>query len=233
MKTEDGRLKEKTKLSPTVGPLPIVPPDSSTNTKEPSSTNRLTDYLRAPESIQEAFDRRIKAAVERQSEWDADFDEQHRLDWNHPDPELREVFRASTRRRRETKLLNSILGIVGYGDSLGVEWDEGWSRRARNARRRQGKPQQRQYDREALLAIDLREAWEDITGEPIHRGRATCPNPEHEDRYPDCGVRESDWRCFACGAHGTIIDLGAIVWGIKPQGSGYFRVADRIMGAVG
>lgn len=212
--------------------MPIVPPDSSTNTKEPSSTNRALAYLRAPESIQEAFDRRIKSAVGKQSRWDAERDEQRRLDWNDADPELRTVFRASIRRQHNRKLLNSALGIVGYGDSLGVSWDESWSRRALNARSRQGKPQQRRYDREALLAIDLREAWEDITGEPIARGRVTCPNPEHEDRYPDCSVRESDWRCFACGAHGTIIDLGAIVWGIKPQGIGYFRVAERIMQAV-
>lgn len=199
--------------------LTALTPDKSSTLKTSRATNpRLLDYLRAPESVQEAFDRRIRAELDRR---DVGLDQDLAAD-----PLARRV-------QHNRDQLAAALGLDQPPATVGVRWDRRWQRRAANARNRQGRPEQRRYDREALLAIDLREAWEDITGEPVHRGRASCPNPDHEDRNPACGVRDSDWRCFACGAHGTIIDLGALVWGIEPTGAGYFQIAERIAAATG
>jgi hypothetical protein len=45
-------------------------------------------------------------------------------------------------------------------------------------------------------------------------GWVSCPVPGHEDRHPSCQVSSTKWRCWSCGAGGTIIDLGAAIYGI-------------------
>jgi hypothetical protein len=44
---------------------------------------------------------------------------------------------------------------------------------------------------------------------PDKRGWIRCPDPEHMDSNPSCHITpdKRGWRCFACGAHGGILDL--------------------------
>lgn len=116
-------------------------------------------------------------------------------------------------------------------------WTKAWDRRAAIARNPQGASSRfAPYDRttDPLLLLDLREVWGDITGDsPNAAGRVHCPNPDHEDRYPDCSPRESDWRCFGCNKAGTIIDLGAFVYGIEPRGKGFHDIRRRLLADLG
>lgn len=108
-----------------------------------------------------------------------------------------------------------------------VRWDDTWRRRARRPLRSvESDP------RLALAALDLRNEWERLTGEevPTH-GMVACPVPEHEDRHPSCSVREIRWRCFSCGANGTVIDLAAVVFDIEPYGRGFFELRERLLEA--
>lgn len=114
-------------------------------------------------------------------------------------------------------------------------WTPAWDRRAERARNPQ--PSRFEpYDRNAdpLLDLDLRDVWEQLTGdEPNASGRVRCPNPDHDDRWPDCSPREHDWRCFGCGAHGSIIDLGALLYGIEPRGRGFHTIRQRLLADLG
>jgi hypothetical protein len=107
-----------------------------------------------------------------------------------------------------------------------VEWDGRWERKARRHL------QPVADNRRELEALDLREEWERLTGEEVPAyGLVSCPHPDHEDRHPSCSVREERWRCFSCGANGTVIDLAAIVFGVEPYGRGFFEVRDRLLEA--
>lgn len=161
----------------------------------------LREYLAAPESVRAEFDRRLVAEIKADTDWRRWHSE---VEDDDPTPP----------RQPEEPLRRP------------VRWDARWQRRAT---RRRTHPQPQAYDRDALLALDLREMWEKITGEEVPRhGRVTCPFPGHDDRNPACSVRESDWRCFACNKGGTIIDLAAIVFEIEPTGAGYFEIRDRL-----
>lgn len=107
-----------------------------------------------------------------------------------------------------------------------VRWDERWNRRAK--RHLQAVPDRRRE----LEALDLREEWERLTGEEVPAfGLVSCPSPDHEDSTPSCSVRDERWRCFGCGANGTVIDLASIVFGIEPYGAGFFEVRERLLAA--
>lgn len=59
-------------------------------------------------------------------------------------------------------------------------------------------------------------------------GFVRCPTPGHEDRHPSCRVGGDDptlWRCFSCGAGGTIFDAASIRLG-GPFGAGRLRHED-------
>ena len=60
-------------------------------------------------------------------------------------------------------------------------------------------------------------------------GRTRCPMPDHEDRHPSAYAYGTRWRCFACGAGGSIIDLAAAIYGIEPRGQGYLAIRDRLV----
>jgi hypothetical protein len=60
-------------------------------------------------------------------------------------------------------------------------------------------------------------------------GWVSCPMPDHEDRHPSCKVTSTHWRCWSCGAGGSIIDLGAAVYGLEPRGSGYHEIRRRLL----
>jgi len=116
------------------------------------------------------------------------------------------------------------------------KWNAAWDRYAERVRNPSPPGSPAPYDRSSdpLLALDLRETWESLTGEaPNRAGRVRCPNPDHDDRWPDCSPRERDWRCFVCGANGSIIDLGALLYGIQPRGRGFFEIRNRLLAELG
>jgi hypothetical protein len=79
-----------------------------------------------------------------------------------------------------------------------------------------------------------------LTGHKVGRdGKALCPLPGHDERTPSCQVftaAEQGWYCYGCQRGGTIIDLGAAIYGIEPRGRGFHdirrRLASDLLGAV-
>lgn len=79
------------------------------------------------------------------------------------------------------------------------------------------------YDRDELLArVDLAELFSDLVGSPKGRGRSAmwpCPAPDHAQtgRTPPVSVDGTKglWRCHACGAGGSAIDLVALKGGLS------------------
>jgi hypothetical protein len=59
-------------------------------------------------------------------------------------------------------------------------------------------------------------------------GWVSCPMPDHEDVHPSCRVTDTRWRCWSCGAGGSIIDLGEAVYGIEPRGQGFREIRRRL-----
>ena len=51
-------------------------------------------------------------------------------------------------------------------------------------------------------------------GLTIQRGKALCPF--HNDKHPSLSFRKQRFRCWACGASGSAIDLTAQLLGISP-----------------
>ena len=69
---------------------------------------------------------------------------------------------------------------------------------------------------------------------PGRDGKVICPF--HEDWIPSLHVYDDDrgWFCFQCQSGGSIVDLGARLYGITPRGRGYHnirrRLADDLLG---
>ena len=183
--------------------------------------SRLRRYLAAPPAVQEAFDKRVRGAIDanlklqRGAEAESDEDLAAGLEpvmsWDAYLPKL-----------------------LGSTRQAGVAWDESWQRRANRPQPKPGDPAPYSRDTDPLFDVDLREVWPLIAGDDVpQHGRVSCPNPDHEDRWPACSVREGYFRCFACGAAGSIIDLGALVFGIEARGSGFHEIRGRLLELVG
>jgi hypothetical protein len=81
-----------------------------------------------------------------------------------------------------------------------------------------------------LKKIEPRLYVEALTGELVPaNGWIRCPLPDHKDNTPSFQVLQSHWRCFGCGAGGSIIDLASALYGTEPRGSGYWRLRDLIL----
>jgi hypothetical protein len=164
----------------------------------------LAEFNAAPESVKREFEEKLAAEVahdREQARWEAVDGEWHPGDDN---------FSPFNPRRRPPE----------------TEWNDRWRRKAKRHL------QPVADNRAELEALDLREAWESLTGEEVpHHGMVACPSPDHEDRNPSCSVRDERWRCFACGATGTVIDLAAIVFDVEPYGAGFFEVRKRLLEA--
>ena len=62
-------------------------------------------------------------------------------------------------------------------------------------------------------AVNAREAAQ-LYGVVVNRcGMALCPF--HNDHHPSLLVADDHYHCFACGAHGDVIDLAANLFGLS------------------
>jgi hypothetical protein len=64
-------------------------------------------------------------------------------------------------------------------------------------------------------------------------GSCRCPHPDHEDRRPSAMVYGSRWKCFGCGAGGSVIDLAEAYSGIPATGASYWELRDWIVDQLG
>jgi hypothetical protein len=76
-----------------------------------------------------------------------------------------------------------------------------------------------------------------LTGRvPGWDGKVRCPfHAGGEERTPSLHAyedAEAGWTCFGCGRGGTIIDLGAALYGIEPRGRGYWEVRRLVAAAL-
>ncbi len=66
---------------------------------------------------------------------------------------------------------------------------------------------------------------EALTGQQVGRDSKTlCPLPDHADQDPSCHAYESGWYCFGCRRGGSIIDLGAALYGLEPRGREFHEI---------
>ena len=67
------------------------------------------------------------------------------------------------------------------------------------------------------------------SGPPLNRDRkVSCPF--HDDRTPSLHAfgRGLGWRCFGCGACGSIFDLAARLWGLRTRGRDFRELRRRL-----
>lgn len=186
----------------------------------------LRAYLAADERTRELFGREQARAIR------ADCDSSHRIANDLADDPIakRADFERWLRAADDGTAPSST--VVG-----GINWTGRWQRRAdwmgENARRPEGAREP--YDRatDPLLDLDLREVWTDLTGETLSGSLARCPSPEHEDEWPSCAVRARLFFCNGCPASGSIIDLGALLYGLEPRGRDFFRTRERLLAELG
>jgi hypothetical protein len=93
--------------------------------------------------------------------------------------------------------------------------------------------QPRDVTGDVLLAISPLDYVPALTGRPVGRDhKIRCPfHGGGEERTPSLHVYpdpERGWTCFGCGKGGSIIDLGALVYGIEPRGHGFHEIRKRI-----
>lgn len=116
----------------------------------------------------------------------------------------------------------------------GINWDDRWDRRVRSIRRRPANaPAVYSRETDPLFDVDLRMAWPELTGFELRGSASPCASPEHDDRFASCAVHVRLFHCHACAAGGSIIDLGALLYGIEPRGSGFFEIRRRLLAELG
>ena len=79
-----------------------------------------------------------------------------------------------------------------------------------------------------LLAIPAATYVPALTGRhPNRAGKISCPF--HDDRHPSLQLYQHDWYCYgACRAGGTIYDLGALLYGLRPRGREFLELRQRL-----
>lgn len=193
----------------------------------------MAGYLNAPPVIREAFDRAQARAIERELAEQREIAEWYEAEVA-DDPIARAVARC---RRNDRTIVEAIDGAVADDPPTkvrGIRWDEHWQRRA-DAARRLGVRATAPYSRDAdpLFALDLREVWTELTGHDLEPGGSRCPSPDHDDRFASCTVKERFFNCHGCDAGGSIIDLGALLYGIEPRGVGFHQIRERLLAELG
>ena len=85
---------------------------------------------------------------------------------------------------------------------------------------------------DVLLALPATEYVPILLGRELNRdGKITCPwHAGGEERTPSLHAYPGDrgWFCWPCDRGGTIIDFGALLYGIDPRGRGYHDVRRRL-----
>lgn len=116
----------------------------------------------------------------------------------------------------------------------GINWDDRWERRVRSVRRRpQNAPVVYSRETDPLFDIDLRTAWTELTGFELRGSASPCPSPDHDDRFASCAVHARLFHCHGCKAGGSVIDLGALLYGLEPRGFGFFEIRKRLLAELG
>ena len=72
--------------------------------------------------------------------------------------------------------------------------------------------------------VSCREAAERYSVEVNHYGMALCPF--HNDRHPSLYVADDHYYCFACGAHGDVIDFVGKLFQLSPYDAARKLMAD-------
>lgn len=89
---------------------------------------------------------------------------------------------------------------------------------------------------DALRAIPATEYVPALTGRALGRdGKTTCPvHAGGEERTASLHAYSGDqgWFCFGCDRGGTIIDMGAALFGLEPRGAGYVEIRRRVAAAL-
>ena len=171
-----------------------------------NGSRHLTEYLNAPEHVQRQFDKRLDDEIRKSLEAERAIAD---LTWDDP------------------------YATPTPADPIPLRWDASWSKRAKRPAPKPGEPEPYSRDTDPLLDLDLREVWDALTGTEVRGEMASCPLPDHHDRFPSCTVKAEFWRCHSCDKGGSIIDLGAAVYGMEPRGRSFFDIRRRLLGELG
>jgi DNA primase len=69
--------------------------------------------------------------------------------------------------------------------------------------------------RERVDLVELAGRYTDLRSSgKTHVGR--CPYPDHEDKNPSFYIYADRYFCYGCGSHGDVVDLWAVVKGLRP-----------------
>ena len=81
-----------------------------------------------------------------------------------------------------------------------------------------------------LRSIAASEYVPALIGRPLSHGKIQCPfHGQGGERTPSLhAYGDEGWYCFACNEGGSIIDLGAKLYGIEPRGSGFHEIRRRL-----
>ena len=74
------------------------------------------------------------------------------------------------------------------------------------------------------MAVSMKEAAE-YYGLEVNRGNMICC-PFHNDRHPSLYVTDDHYHCFACGAHGDVIDFVGKLFQLSPYDAARKLMAD-------
>lgn len=218
MKTEDGRLKKKPKgLSPTANP--------STQSSRRTGNESLTSPQQGQRSLAERLAMFDPAFVDAMGKLQVEMRVEMRAGperlWGYlrAPKAVQEAFDRSIARAIEERWPMP-------------KWTKRWERRAHIERTTPGARDYRS-DSDPVLAVPLEDVWPLLCAGDVVRGMAPCPHPDHDDRSPSASVRGTRWRCFGCGAKGSIIDLGGFAYGMVPRGRDYFDIRNRVAALLG
>lgn len=65
--------------------------------------------------------------------------------------------------------------------------------------------------------------------QPTRGGKLVCPfHPDTDPSLQTYVDPDRGWYCFGCGRGGSIIDWGAVTYGIEPRGAGYWEIRRRL-----
>jgi len=128
--------------------------------------------------------------------------------------------------------------LVGWGERFRESarriWGQRWRDRAYRDRAiaERGRRVDDGFDAEKahLEGIEAIDYVFRLTGEePNRAGYLHCPLPDHEERTPSFSCRDTRWRCYGCGAHGSIYELAGILWDLPRSGADFRRIHERLI----